>query len=60
MNDRDHPPPAPPPDGAAPTHAADASKVDPSPVRLPRPAIEEEEMGGEAPCQLHNFWDVPE
>ena len=51
--DRDpsHPPAEPPPDG-------DAA---PPPVRLPTPAGEdEEEMGGEAPCQLHRFWDVPE
>jgi len=31
----------------------------------PKPAVrvetpEDEEMGGEQPCQLHRFWDVPE
>lgn len=26
----------------------------------PEPRVEEEEMGGEQPCQLHRFWDVEE
>jgi hypothetical protein len=29
-----------------------------SPLRIEKPRIDEAEMGGEAPCQLHNFWDV--
>ena len=32
----------------------------PTPVRLEKPLVEEDEMGGEAPCQLHRFWDVEE
>jgi len=51
--DRD--PPIPP---AGPPPAAKAAAPA---VRVPRPASEDkEEMGGEAPCQLHRFWDVPE
>jgi hypothetical protein len=53
--DRDpsHPP------AESPPRVADGTET--SPIRVPRPAVEdEEEMGGEAPCQLHRFWDVPE
>lgn len=30
------------------------------PVRVEKTPPEEEEMGGEAPCQLHRFWDAEE
>ncbi|HET7230727.1 MAG TPA: hypothetical protein VFJ16_12035 [Longimicrobium sp.] len=30
------------------------------PVRPEPPRVTDDEMGGEAPCQLHQFWDVEE
>jgi hypothetical protein len=44
-------------DGA---HAPPDPAPKPSPVRVEPPLAGEEEMGGEAPCQLHRFWDVDE
>ena len=44
----------------APREAAGSGDVpDPPPVP-PDPPGDDEEMGGEAPCQLHRFWDVDE
>ncbi|HSU14600.1 hypothetical protein [Longimicrobium sp.] len=51
--------PVPPRAASPPPDAAPADAPKPSPVR-PEPSAAEEEMGGEAPCQLHRFWDVPE
>jgi hypothetical protein len=39
--------------------AADPAAAEPPPP-LPPPAGEDVEMGGEAPCQLHRFWDPEE
>lgn len=47
----DSPPPAPDPASAEPGKP---------PPPLPPPAGEDVEMGGEAPCQLHRFWDPEE
>ncbi|HEX6750358.1 MAG TPA: hypothetical protein VF092_23900 [Longimicrobium sp.] len=50
---------------SSPADAPDASK-DERGDAAPKPAVrvettpEDEEMGGEQPCQLHRFWDVPE
>ncbi|HEX8246297.1 MAG TPA: hypothetical protein VF541_22530 [Longimicrobium sp.] len=44
-------------DGA---HPAPHPAPKPSPVRVEPPLVDEDEMGGEAPCQLHRFWDVDE
>jgi hypothetical protein len=43
------------PDEAA---ASEEGGTPPPVVRIEKSRIEEEEMGGEAPCQLHNFWDA--
>jgi hypothetical protein len=47
----------------APREAAGSGDV-PDPSQAPPddrgPRGEDEEMGGEAPCQLHRFWDVDE
>jgi hypothetical protein len=46
-----------------PHPAADRAPTPASPEpapRTPRPKDEGEEMGGEAPCQLHRFWDAEE
>ena len=41
--------------------AADPPPTDPPPGDHPeRPAAEEAGMGGEAPCQLHRWWDEDE
>ena len=51
---------------AAGTHASGGGQPTPNPtptpapIRVENPPIDEEEMGGEAPCQLHRFWDVDE
>ena len=51
------PPAADAPDASPSAHDEDAT---PKPaVRVETPP-EDEEMGGEQPCQLHRFWDVPE
>ena len=47
----------------APREAAGSGDVpDPSQVTPggPESRDDEEEMGGEAPCQLHRFWDAEE
>jgi hypothetical protein len=36
---------------------ADRDTPKPSPVRIEPPA-EAEEMGGEQPCQAHQFWEL--
>lgn len=38
--------------------AADPPRSDPPPAEPP--AAEDAEMGGEAPCQLHRWWDEDE
>ena len=46
----------------APREAAGSGDgTDPSQVTPEEPeSRDDEEMGGEAPCQLHRFWDVDE
>lgn len=60
-----HPPRPRPGDGSRPPETtAPADESGPPQGQSARPAGAEpataEEMGGEAPCQLHNFWDVDE
>jgi hypothetical protein len=53
---------APPPTDARPETAGSAANHDPpaEAAKDDRSDEPEEEMGGEAPCQLHRFWDVEE
>ena len=49
------------PDGTLPAPAQPpAREPGAPPVRVDPPPAQEVEMGGEAPCQLHQFWDVEE
>ena len=48
------------PDTGAEAEPSSPGEPKPTPVRVEKPPAEQDEMGGEAPCQLHRFWDVEE
>ena len=47
----------PPPEAPRDPAGKPVGPASPADEPAPRPAPDEEEMGGEAPCQLHRFWD---